>query len=64
MTTDRSVQPPQTIRPLADTAHFVIETTDGYVRVEQSIANSTRYTPEEARDIAQSIIEAAEQAEQ
>lgn len=63
MTAEWSVRQPQTRQPLVDTAHFAIETNSGYVRIEQSIANSTRYTPDEARDIAKSIIEAADAAQ-
>lgn len=50
------------VTPLENTAFFSIETDDGYVRIEQSLGNQVLYTPEEARDIAESILEAAEQA--
>jgi len=51
------------VPPLDNTAFFDIDTREGYVRVDQSLGNRTLYTPEEARDIAESIIEAAEDAE-
>jgi len=50
------------VTPLENTAFFSIETDDGYVRIEQSLGNQVLYTPEEARDIAASILEAADEA--
>ena len=48
--------------PLENTAFFSIETDDGYVRIEQSLGNQVLYTPDEAEDIAQAILDAAEDA--
>jgi len=56
---DRSSEVP----PLENTAFFAIETDDGYVRIDQSVGNQVLYTPSEARDIAESILESAEGAE-
>jgi hypothetical protein len=50
------------VLPLEHTAFFDIETDDGYVRIDQSVGNQVLYTPAEARDIADSIREAAEDA--
>lgn len=49
------------VPPLENTAFFSIETDDGYVRIEQSLGNQVLYTPEEAEDIAQAILDAAEE---
>jgi hypothetical protein len=48
------------VPPLEHTAFFDIDTTDGYVRIEQSLGDQTLYTPDQARDIAESILEAVE----
>lgn len=50
------------VLPLENTAFFSIETDDGYVRIEQSLGNQVLYTPEEAEDIAQEILDAAAEA--
>lgn len=50
------------VAPLENTAYFAIESDDGYVRIEQSVGNQTLYTPSEARDIAESILEAVDDA--
>lgn len=63
MATDGASSDPMKVPPLDNTAFFDIDTREGYVRVDQSLGNRTLYTPEEARDIAESIIEAAEDAE-
>jgi len=62
MATDQREPTGLDVTPLENTAFFSIETDDGYVRIEQSLGNQVLYTPEEARDIAESILEAAEQA--
>jgi len=48
------------VTPLENTAYFAIEPDDGYVRIEQSVGNRALYTPAEARDIAESILEAVD----
>jgi hypothetical protein len=50
------------VPPLEHRAFFDIDTSDGYVRIEQSMGNQPLYTPEEARDIAEEILEAADRA--
>ncbi|MCU4799201.1 hypothetical protein OB920_02280 [Halobacteria archaeon HArc-gm2] len=50
------------VPPLENTAYFAIEPDDGYVRIEQSVGNQTLYTPDEARDIAESILAAVDDA--
>lgn len=50
------------VPPLENTAYFAIETDEGYVRIEQSVGNQALYTPEEARDIAESVLDAADEA--
>lgn len=62
MATDPQTPTGLNVSPLENTAFFSIETDDGYVRIEQSLGNQVLYTPEEARDIAESILEGAEQA--
>lgn len=62
MATDQREPTGLDVTPLENTAFFSIETDDGYVRIEQSLGNQVLYTPEEARDIAASILEAAEEA--
>ena len=49
--------------PLENTAFFDIDTRRGYVRIDQSWGDQTLYTPEEARDIARAILDAAEESE-
>ncbi|WP_225334474.1 hypothetical protein [Halomicrobium urmianum] len=63
MATDQSESGGLEVPPLENTAYFAIETDDGYVRIEQSLGNQVLYTPEEARDIADSILEAVADAE-
>jgi hypothetical protein len=62
MATDQREPTGLDVTPLENTAFFSIETDDGYVRIEQSLGNQVLYTPEEARDIAESILAAAEEA--
>lgn len=50
------------VTPLENTAFFSIETDDGYVRIEQHLGNQVLYTPGEARDIAESILDAVDEA--
>lgn len=50
------------VPPLEHTAFFDIDTTDGYVRIEQSLGDQTLYTPDEAEDIAEAILDAVEDA--
>jgi len=50
------------VPPLEHTAFFDIDTSEGYVRIEQSLGDQTLYTPGEARDIAESILDAVEDA--
>lgn len=52
------------VPPLEDTAAFSISTADGYVRIEQDVGNQPLYTPEEARDLAADIREAAARADE
>ncbi len=63
MATDQSDSGRLEVPPLENTAYFAIETDDDYVRIDQSLGNQVLYTPEEARDIAGSILEAAAEAE-
>ena len=62
MATDQREPTGLDVTPLENTAFFSIETDDRYVRIEQSLGNQVLYTPEEARDIAEAILEAAEEA--
>jgi len=62
MATDQSDGAGMRVPPLENTAFFSIETDDDYVRIEQSLGNQVLYTPEEARDIANSILDAADEA--
>ena len=48
---------------LENTAFFAIEADKEYVRIEQSLGNQVRYTPSEARDIANAILDAVDDAE-
>lgn len=52
-----------TVTPRRGTAYFTVEQQDGYVRIDQSIGDHARYTPEEAREVAQAILDAAEAAD-
>lgn len=53
------------VQPLEDRAYFSISATDdGYVRIEQSTGDPPFYTPEEARDLAADLRDAAATAEQ
>jgi len=53
----------ETVTPLEHRAMFSIDTEDGYIRIDQSVGNPALYTPEEARDIAEDILDAVEDAE-
>jgi hypothetical protein len=64
MATDNSGAGETDVLPLEHTAFFDIDTRRGYVRIDQSWGDQTLYTPEEARDIAHSILKAAEETEQ
>ena len=63
MATDDTGPGPMDVLPLEHTAYFDIDTDDGYVRIEQSVGNRPLYTPEEARDIAEDILAAADDAQ-
>jgi hypothetical protein len=63
MATEQSDSSGIGIAPLENTAFFAIEADDDYVRIEQSLGNQVRYTPAEARDIANAILDAVEDAE-
>lgn len=60
MTADDNEEPHVT--PLDDLAHFTIDASEGYVQIEQTRGGQVYYTPEEAREIAEDILEAAEKA--
>jgi len=62
MATDQREPTGLDVTPLENTAFFSIETEDDYVRIEQSLGNQVLYTPEEAREIAESILAAAQEA--
>lgn len=62
METDHGQPEDADVTPLENTAYFAIEPDDGYVRIEQSVGNQVLYTPEEARDIAAAIEDAAADA--
>jgi len=51
------------VSPLENTAFFDIEADEDYVRIEQSLGNKVLYTPSEARDIADAILAAVDDAE-
>ena len=51
------------VTPLENTAFFDIEADEDYVRIEQSLGNQVLYTPSEARDVAESILDAVDEAE-
>jgi len=63
MATDQSDSSGLGLPPLENTAFFAIESDEEYVRIEQSLGNQVRYTPAEARDIADAILDAAEETE-
>jgi len=48
---------------LEDRAPILVDTDDGYVRIEQMLGNHPLYTPAEARDLAEDILAAADDAE-
>lgn len=60
MTDDQDDEP--AVTPLDDLAHFTIDATEGYVQIEQSHGGQVYYTPEEATEIAEDILEAVERA--
>ncbi|WP_254271391.1 hypothetical protein [Haloarcula marina] len=62
MATDQSDGRSIRVPPLENTAFFSIEADDEYVRIEQSLGNQVLYTPEEARDIADAILDAVDAA--
>jgi len=51
------------VSPLENTAFFDIEADEDYVRIEQSLGNQVLYTPSEARDVAEAILAAVDDAE-
>jgi hypothetical protein len=53
----------KTVTTLEDRAPILVDTDEGYVRIEQMLGNHPLYTPEEARDLADDILAAAERAE-
>ena len=60
MATDESGTPGLDGHPFTNAAVISVEgTEEGYVRIEQSLGNQLRYTPEEAEAIAREILEAA-----
>ena len=63
MATEQSKGSGIRVSPLENTAFFSIEPDDEYVRIEQSLGNQVLYTPEEARDIAHSILDAVDEAD-
>jgi hypothetical protein len=63
MATDGADPGVQDVPPLENTAFFDIDTRRGYVRIDQSWGDKTLYTPEEAEDIAETILAAAEETE-
>ncbi|MFC7077953.1 hypothetical protein [Haloarcula halophila] len=63
MATDHSDGSRLRVPPFENTALFSIETDDGYVRIEQSLGNQVRYTPEEAREIAHEILDTIDTVE-
>ncbi|PSP86598.1 hypothetical protein BRC83_00025 [Halobacteriales archaeon QS_1_68_17] len=63
MGTDRSDGTSASVPPLEHPAYFSIDTVEGYVRIDQSTGNKPLYTPDEARDIAETILAAADEAE-
>jgi len=63
MATEQSDTSGLGVPPLENTAFFSIEADEEYVRIEQSLGNQVRYTPSEARDIANAILDAVEDVE-
>mgnify|MGYP006282874695 CR=1 FL=1 len=63
MATEQSDSSGLGVPPLENTAFFAIEADDEYVRIEQSLGNQVMYTPSEARDIANAILDAVGDAE-
>ena len=61
MATDQSDSSGLGVTPMENTAFFAIEADGEYVRIEQSLGNQVRYTPAEARDIANAILDATEE---
>lgn len=51
------------VTPIEHRAAVFVEQTGGYVDIEQEFGDHTKYTPEEARSIAEEILAAADQAE-
>lgn len=62
MAVDDSDTGATSVPPLENTAYFAIESDEGYVRIEQSVGNQVLYTPGEARDVAEAILRAADEA--
>lgn len=63
-TNDAKTEPDgSAVLPLEHTAFFDIDTRNGYVRIDQSWGDQTLYTPAEARDIAETILDAVDEAE-
>lgn len=52
------------VTPLEHVAPVYVETREGYVDLQQAHGDHTLYTPEEARNIAREILEAADRAEE
>ena len=50
------------VEPLQDRAYFEIDIEDGYVRIEQSVGDPPLYTPDEAEELAEDLLEAAAEA--
>lgn len=63
MATDDSGFETSDVPPLERTAFFDIDTEYGYVKIDQSVGDQKLYTPAEARDVADAILDAAEDAE-
>ena len=63
MATDDTGAGPLDVPPLEHTAFFDIDTREGYVKIDQSRGDQTLYTPGEARDIAESILKMADEAQ-
>jgi len=63
MATDNKGSGGPAVSRLDNTAFFDIDERDGYVRIDQSKGGRTLYTPEQARDLAVAILEAADESE-
>mgnify|MGYP000572021854 CR=1 FL=1 len=63
MVTDDTASGRPPVSRLDHTALFDITERDGYVRIDQSQGGRTLYTPEQARDLAVEILEAADETE-